>query len=85
MQFIGVVAPTLKADLSIRGAILSYFDQGRSMTEACQLALDAGWIPSDNTELVKATYRNVFETSNDPDQGTINSLLPYVESLGDAG
>jgi len=55
------------------------------MTEACQLALDAGWMPTDNTELVKATYKNVFETSTDPDQGTINALLPYVESLGDAG
>jgi Ca2+-binding RTX toxin-like protein len=85
MQFIGVIASTLKDDLAIRGVVLSYFDQGHSMVEACLLALDAGWVPSDNTALVKAAFKSVFETTTDPDQGVIDSLLPYVDELGDAG
>lgn len=85
LQYIGVIAPALQSDLSIRGSVLSYFDQGRSLNEACQLALDAGWIPSEKTNLIKAAYKNVIGSSVDPDQATIDVLSPYVDQLGSAG
>ena len=85
LQFIGVIAPALRDNLSIRGAVLSYFDQGHSMTNACQLALDAGWIPSGKIDLIQAAYKNVVGTTVDPDQATITALAPYVDQLGSAG
>lgn len=84
LQFIGVIAPALQGDLSVRGAILSLFEQGRQMEDLCQLALDLGLITSDNTALARTVYRNVFNTTTDPDQGVTNSLVAYIEQHGDA-
>jgi hypothetical protein len=78
-------APSLEDDLSIRGVVLSYFDFGHNMNEACQLALDAGWMPAAKTDLIKAAYKNVIGSSVDPDQATIDVLSPYVDQLGRAG
>lgn len=84
LQFIGVIAPSLQGNLNIRGTILSLFDQGKSMQEMSQLALDLGLITSDNTALVKTVFKNVFNTTADPDQGMTNLLVGFVEEHGDA-
>ena len=84
LQFIGVIAPSLQSNLNVRGTILSLFDQGKSMQEMSQLALDLGLITSDNTALAKQVFKNVFNTTDDPDQGLTNTLVSFIEKNGDA-
>lgn len=84
LQFIGVIAPSLQSNLNVRGTILSLFDQGKSMQEMSQLALDVGLITSDNTALAKQVFKNVFNTTADPDQGLTNTLVNFIEQNGDA-
>ena len=84
LQFIGVIAPSLQGNLNIRSTILSLFDQGKTMLEMSQLALDLGLITSDNTDLAKTVFKNVFNTSADPDQDLTNQLVNYIEKNGDA-
>lgn len=84
LQFIGVIAPALQGDLNIRGTILSLFDQGKSMQEMSQLALDLGLITSDNTALAKTVFKNLFNTTADPDQNLTNALVGFIEQNGDA-
>ena len=84
LQFIGVIAPSLQSNLNVRGTILSLFDQGKSMQEMSQLALDVGLITSDNTALAKQVFKNVFNTTADPDQNLTNTLVNFIEQNGDA-
>lgn len=84
LQFIGVIAPDLQGDLNVRGTILSLFDQGKSMLEMSQLALNLGLITSDNTALAKTVFKNVFNTTADPDQNMTDALVGFIEQNGDA-
>jgi len=84
LQFIGVIAPALQGNLNVRGTVLSLFDQGKSMQEMSQLALDLGLITSDNTALAKTVFKNVFNTTADPDQNLTNALVEFIEQNGDA-
>lgn len=84
LQFIGVIAPQLSGDMNVRGTILSLFDQGKSMQALCQLALDLGLITSENTALAKTVYKNVFNTTSDPDQGLTDTLVNFIAQNGDA-
>lgn len=84
LQFIGVIAPSLQGNLNVRGTILSLFDQGKTMQEMSQLALDLGLITSDNTALAKTVFKNVFNTTADPDQYLTNTLVSFIEENGDA-
>lgn len=84
LQFIGVIAPTLQSNLNVRGTILSLFDLGKSMQELCQFALDLGLITSDNNALAKTVFKNIFNTSADPDQTMTNALVGFIEQNGDA-
>lgn len=54
------------------------------MQEMSQLALDLGLITSDNTALAKTVFKNVFNTTADPDQNLTNLLVGYIEQNGDA-
>ncbi len=82
LQFIGVIAPELQNDLAVRGVILNFFDQGYSMEQLCQLALDLGLAPTDNTVLANAVYHNVL--GGTPSQDMSNALVSYIEQNGDA-
>ena len=84
MQFLGVIAPSLQGNLNVRGTILSLFDQGKSMQEMSQLALDLGLITSDNTALAKTVFKNVFNTTADPNQNLTSTLVGFIEQNGDA-
>lgn len=84
LQFLGVIAPSLQGNLNVRGTILSLFDQGKSMVEMSQLALDLGLITSDNTALAKTVFKNVFNTTADPDQNLTDTLVNFIEQNGDA-
>lgn len=84
LQFIGVIAPSLQGNVNVRGTILSLFEQGKSMKELCQLALDVGLITSDDTALAKTVYKNVFRTTTDPSQDLTNTLVDYIGKNGDA-
>ena len=84
LQFIGIIAPTLQGNLNVRGTIISLFDQGKSMQEMSQLALDLGLITTEKTALAKTVFKNVFNTTADPDQNLANSLVSYIEQNGQA-
>lgn len=82
LQLIGVIAPSLQNDLSVRGVVLGLFDQGYSMEQLCQLALDLGLVPANNTALANTVYQNVL--SSTASQDMTNALLGYIEQHGDA-
>lgn len=83
MEFIGVVAPALLNDLSIRGLIISLFDQENSMTALSQLALDLNLLPHANsTELANAVYQNVIGST--ATQEMTNALVDYINVNGQA-
>jgi hypothetical protein len=82
MQFIGVVAPGLKDQLDIRGLILSFFDQGYSMVQLSQLALDIGLLPTSSNALAGTVYANVIGIA--PDKGTADLLVDYIDQNGHA-
>lgn len=83
MEFIGVVAPALLNDLSIRGLIISLFDQENSMTALSQLALDLNLLPHANsTELANAVHQNVIGST--ASQEMTNTLVDYINVNGQA-
>lgn len=84
MQFLGVIAPSQQGNLNVRSTILSLFDQGKSMQQMSQLALDLGLITSDNTALAKTVFKNVFNTTSAPDLALTNTLVRFIEQNGDA-
>lgn len=65
LEFIGVIAnPLISAPTAI-GVILSLFDQGKSMHDVSQLAIDVGLIrnlagSNSNIDLAKLVFRNVI-------------------------
>lgn len=60
MGFIGVVAPSLLNSTSVRGVIISRFDQGEAMEDLCQVALELNLIDhSTNMRLASAVFHNV--------------------------
>jgi hypothetical protein len=82
MQFIGLVAPQLKDQLDIRGLILSLFDQGYSMLQMSQLALDAGLVPTNVSALANTIFANVVGSV--PDTATSQALVGYIQQNGEA-
>lgn len=83
MEFIGIVAPSLLSNLHVRGAILNLFDGGKSMEQLCQLALDAGLLPtSSNTDLANTVFHNVLGGTASTQM--TNALVNYIETHGQA-
>lgn len=81
MELIGVLAPNLLNDLGIRGAIISLFDQGHSMRDLSQLALDGHLLPTtSNAALANAVYKNVI--GSDASQDMTNALVNYINGHG---
>lgn len=82
LEFIGLLAPHLVHTPSITGMILGLFDQGSTLHEVCQLALNVGLVTSiagSNTDnaLAAMAYRNVMGT--EADGPTIDWLVGYMD------
>lgn len=83
MEFIGAVAPSLLNNTSIRGTIISLFDQGYTMESLSQLALDQQLLPTtSNVDLANAVYNNVVGGTASTDM--TNALVGYIEAHGQA-
>ena len=83
MAFIGAVAPDLLNTTSVRGTIISLFDQGQSMETLSQLALNLQLLPtSSSVDLANAVHQNVKDESASPEM--TNALVDYIESYGQA-
>ena len=83
MEFIGAVAPDLLNNTSIRGLIISLFDQGQTMESLSQLALDLNLLPTKtNVELANAVYHNVLGGTASTEM--TDALVDYIESHSQA-
>ena len=83
MEFIGAVAPDLLNNTSIRGLIISLFDQGQTMESLSQLALDLNLLPStSNADLANAVYHNVLGGTASTEM--TNVLVDYIDDYGQA-
>lgn len=81
LEFIGLLAPPLVKSPSVVGIILEIFDQGQSMHDVCQLAIDVGLVKdiagsSSNEALAAMSYRNLV--GQEPDAASISELAGYM-------
>jgi serralysin len=82
LQFLGVLAPSFVNMPSVVGAILGIFDQGKSLKEVCQFALDIGLVTSiagtnTNAALAAMVFRNVI--GSEADAATVDLLVGYMD------
>lgn len=82
MEFIGLMAPSMLKDAAVVGVILELIDQGRSMYDVCQLALDIGLVKSaagssTNAALAALVFRNVI--GSEADAVTVDELVGYMD------
>jgi len=82
LEFIGLMAPALVNDPSIVGMILGYFDQGISLHDVCQVAIDVGLVNSiagsgTNAALAAMAFRNLI--GSEADAPTIDMLVGYMD------
>lgn len=82
LEFIGLMAPDLINSPSVVGAILGLFDQGESLHDVCQLALDVGLVNSiagsaSNTALAAMAFRNLV--GSDADEATVDMLVGHMD------
>lgn len=83
MEFIGAVAPGLLNNTSVRGLIISLFDQAHSMESLSQFALNLNLLPTNSNEaLANAVYYNVLGGTTSPEM--TNTLVGYIEDHGQA-
>ncbi len=82
LEFIGLMAPNLINTPSVVGLILGLFDQGKSLHDVCQLALDVGLVNSiagsnTNAALAAMAFRNLIGA--EADASTVNALVGYMD------
>ncbi len=82
VQFIGLLAPSLIGAPSIVGTVLEVFDQGKSLLEVCQLALDIGLVTAiagsnSNSALAAMAFRNVV--GSEPSDEFTDMLVGYMD------
>lgn len=80
--FIGLLAPSQIKTPSVVTTILGVFDQGKSLLEVCQLAIDIGLVTSlagsnTNTALATMAYRNVI--GSEPSPAIVDLLVGYMD------
>ncbi len=81
MEFLGAVTPTLMNDSSIRGLIISLFDQGQTIESLSQLALNLNLLPSTtHAALANAVCLNVLGA--EPNADLTNALVSFIEDHG---
>jgi hypothetical protein len=84
LEFIGMMAPQLIKAPSVVGTILGLFDQGQSLHDVCQLAIDVGLVKdiagsSSNEALAAMAFRNLV--GQEPSTASINDLAGYMNGL----
>lgn len=82
LEFIGLMAPNLINTPSVVGLILGLFDQGKSLHDVCQLALDVALVNSiagsnTNAALAAMAFRNVIGV--EADAGVVDMLVSYMD------
>ena len=82
VEFVGLLAPTLIGDPTVVGSVLGVFDEGMTLLEVCQLAIDIGLVTAfagadTNEALAAMAYRNVVGAA--PSAGDINLLVAYMD------
>jgi len=82
LEFIGALAPTSIGVPSIVGLILGLFDQGSSLHDVCQLALDVGLVnsisgSSSNHALAAMAFRNLI--GSEADAATVDVLVSFMD------
>lgn len=82
LEFIGLMAPALIGDRSVVGTILGLFDQGNSLHDVCQLALDVGLVNSiagsnTNEALAAMAFKNVL--GFEADDAMVHELVGYMD------
>ena len=82
LQFIGLLAPGLVSSAAAVGSVLQVFDEGSSLLQVCQLALDIGLVTTragagTNTALAALAYRNIV--GGEADAAALDMLLGYID------
>lgn len=85
LEFIGMLAFDFISTATVVGNILNIFDQGKSMKEVCQLAIDVGLTAqlagsSSNLDLARLVYRNVV--GSEPSANDAAALASYIQGNG---
>jgi subtilisin-like proprotein convertase family protein len=82
LEFIGLVAPALVNTPSVVGLILGLFDQGKSLHDVCQMAIDVGLVNSiagsgTNAALAAMAFRNLI--GSEADASTVDMLVGFMD------
>jgi len=82
VKFIGALAYPLAQDAGVFGQILSYFDQGYSLSSICNLAVNVGLTASlagsgSNAALAKLVFRNLV--GGEADAATTDLLVGFMD------
>jgi hypothetical protein len=82
LEFIGLMAPHLIGDPAVVGTILGLFDEGLTLLEVNQLALNVGLVTSiaganSNVALAAMAFRNVI--GQEADAATVDMLVAYMD------
>lgn len=83
MQIVSLVVPSLADDLSLRGKVLSIFDTSVSMRDFSQLVVNAGLLPSGNSDFIATLYATIFHKPPAADE--LAALTKYADDVGQAG
>ncbi|MDD2741773.1 MAG: calcium-binding protein [Rhodocyclaceae bacterium] len=82
LEFIGLMAPEMVSLPNIVGTILTIFDEGKTMLQVCQLAIDVGLVTAiagsdTNQALAAMAYKNVIgEPATDQ---IVDMLVGYMD------
>lgn len=87
LELIGLLAYGLVGASSVVGTVLSIFDQGSSMHDVCQLAINVGLVrdlagSDSNLALAKLAFRNVV--GGEASAETANWLAGFIQGSGGA-
>lgn len=82
LEFIGLLAPSVIGSPSIVGTILGVFDQGISLRDVCQLAIDVGLVnlaagSNSNEALAAMAVRNIVGI--EPSAEVIDLLVSFMD------
>ena len=82
LQFIGLMAPGMISTPSVVGTILTIFDEGKSMNQVCQLAIDVGLVTAlagnaSNGALAAMAYKNLLGADATAD--VVDMLVGYMD------
>jgi hypothetical protein len=82
LEFIGLMAPALVTTPSVVGLILGLFDQGKTLQDVCQLALDVGLVRSSagsdtNAALAAMAFKNIIGSV--ADAPTVDMLVGFMD------